>query len=128
MLRVFENRVLSKMLGSERDQVTADWRTLHNVELNDLHSLLNNSQTIKSRRIRLAGNAALIGDRRKLQAGFWWRNTRKRCHWEHPGLDGRIILKWIFSKRKGDMDWTGLSQDTGRWGGGLMNAVMNLRV
>jgi len=51
MLRVFENTVLSKMLGSEREEVPADWRRLHNVELYDLYSLRNNSRLINSRRI-----------------------------------------------------------------------------
>jgi hypothetical protein len=49
MLRVFENRVPSKMLGSERDEVTAEWRRLHSVELKDLHSLRNNSQFKKNK-------------------------------------------------------------------------------
>ena len=52
MLRVFENRVLSKMLGSEREEVTEEWRRLYIVELYDLYSLRNNSRVINSRRIR----------------------------------------------------------------------------
>ena len=47
---------------------------------------------------------------------------------EDPGVDGRIILRWIFRKREvGDMDWIELAQDRDRWRA-LVNAVMNLRV
>jgi hypothetical protein len=49
---VFENRLLRKMLGTEKDEVTAKWRRLHNVELHYLYSLRNNSRVINSRRIR----------------------------------------------------------------------------
>jgi hypothetical protein len=46
--------------------------------------------------------------REELCKGFWWENLRKRYHWEDPGVDGRIILRWIF--RKWDVEvWTGLS-------------------
>jgi len=46
---------------------------------------------------------------------FWWRNLRQRDHWGDPGVVGRIILKWIFSKRDvGSMDWIELAQDSDR--------------
>jgi len=51
-LRVFENRVLRGIFGAERDEVTGDWRKLHNEELNDLYSSSNIVLVIKSRRIR----------------------------------------------------------------------------
>jgi len=62
--------------------------------------------------------------------GFWWGNLRERDHFGHPGIDGRIILRWIF--RKWDvgvwgMDSIELVQDRGRWWA-LVNAVMNLQV
>jgi hypothetical protein len=44
-----------------------------------------------------------------------------------PGVDGRIILKWIFERLDGGMDWINLAQDRDRWQA-LVNAVMNLRV
>ena len=51
-LRVFENRVLRRIFGPRRDEVTGDWRKLHNEELNDLYSSPNIIWVIKSRRMR----------------------------------------------------------------------------
>ena len=55
-------------------------------------------------------------------AGFCCGNLRDRDHLEDPGLDGRIILRWIF--RKWDMDWFELAQDRDRWRA-VVNVVMN---
>ena len=63
----------------------------------------------------------------EVHVGFFWGNLRERDHLEHPGLGGRIILKWIFKQWDGGMDWIDLTQDTDRWWA-LVNAVMNLRV
>jgi hypothetical protein len=52
MLRVFENRVLRRVFGPKRDEVTGEWRKLHNKELSDLYSLLNTVRAVKSRRMR----------------------------------------------------------------------------
>jgi len=54
-LRVFENRVLKRIFGPKRDEVTGEWRKLHNEELNDLYSSLSIVWMIKSRRMRWAG-------------------------------------------------------------------------
>jgi len=62
--------------------------------------------------------------RGEVHAGFWWRNLREINHLEDPGVEGRIILRWIFSKWDGRMDWTDLAQDRGRWRA-LVNAVIN---
>jgi len=62
-LRVFENRVLRRIYGPKRDDVTGEWRKLHNEELNDLYCSSNIVQVIKSRRIRWAGYAACMGER-----------------------------------------------------------------
>ena len=51
-LRVFGNRVLSKVFGPKRDELTGEWRKLHNEELNDLYSLPNIVRVVKSRRMR----------------------------------------------------------------------------
>ena len=59
---------------------------------------------------------------------FWWRNLRERDHLEDPGVDGRIILRWILRKWDvGGLDWIDLAQDRDRWRA-VVNAVMNLRV
>ena len=60
-LRVFENRVLSRIFGSKRVEVTAEWRKLHNEEFNDLYPSSNIVRVIKSRRMRWAGQVARKG-------------------------------------------------------------------
>jgi len=60
-LRVFENRVLRRIFGPKRDEVTREWRKPHNEELNDLYSSPNIFRVIKSRRMKLAGHVARIG-------------------------------------------------------------------
>jgi len=61
---VFENRVLRRILGPKRDEVTGEWRKLHNEELNDLYCSPNVIWVIKSRRMRWVGHVARMGNRR----------------------------------------------------------------
>jgi hypothetical protein len=63
-LRVSENRVLRRIFGSKRDEVTGEWRKLHNEELNDLYCSHNIVRVIKSRRLRWAGHVACMGGRK----------------------------------------------------------------
>jgi hypothetical protein len=66
--------------------------------------------------------------RGEVHTGFWWGHLREGDHLEGPGIDGRIILKWIFKKWDGGgMDWIDMAQDRDRWRA-LVNVVMNLRV
>ena len=60
-LRVFENRVLRKVFGPKRDEVTGEWRKLHKDEPNDLYSLPNIVRVVTSRRMRWAGHVARMG-------------------------------------------------------------------
>jgi hypothetical protein len=90
-LRVFENRVLRRIFWPKRDDVTGEWRKLHNEELNGLYSLHNTQQVINSRRMRWAGHVARMGEGR-VCTGFWWGKLRERDRWRDPGVDGKIIL------------------------------------
>ena len=81
---------------------------------------------IKSRRLRWAGHVARM-KRGEMYTTFWWENLREGDHFEDPGVDGRIILKWIFERLGGGVDLIDLAQDRDRWRA-LVNAVMNLRV
>jgi hypothetical protein len=63
-LREFGNRVLRRVFGPKRDEVTGKWRKLHNGELNDLYSLPNIVRVAKSRRMRWAGHVARMGEDR----------------------------------------------------------------
>jgi len=56
--------------------------------------------------------------------GLWWGNLRERVHLEDPGVDGRIILRWVFRKWVGGMDWIDLGQDRHMWWA-RANSVMN---
>jgi hypothetical protein len=65
-LRVFENRVLRRIFGLKRDEVTGDWRKLHNGELHNLYSSPDIIRQIKSRRVRWAGHVARMGEGRNM--------------------------------------------------------------
>jgi len=98
-------------------EVTGEWRKLHSQKLNDLHSPPNTVRVIKSR-IRWMGPVARMGEKRGVYRVLMG-NLRKRHHLEDQGVDGRIILRWIF--RKWDVGvWTGSSWlKTGTGGGHL---------
>jgi hypothetical protein len=63
-LRVFHNRVLRRIFGPKRDEVTGEWRRLHNEELNDLYSSPNIIRVMKSRRMGWAGHVTRMGEGR----------------------------------------------------------------
>jgi hypothetical protein len=96
-----------RIFERKRDEVTGEWRKLHNVELHDLYCPPNIVRVIKSRRIRWAEHVTRRG-RGEACTGFWWGNLRERDFLEDPSIDGRIILRWIFMKWDVGV-WTGLS-------------------
>jgi hypothetical protein len=86
---VFENRVLRRIFGPKRDEVTGEWRKLHNEELHNLYSSPNIIIHIKSRRIRWAGHVARMGEERNVYKVLMGRPEGK-SHLEDQGVDGRM--------------------------------------
>jgi len=86
-LRVFENMVLRRIFGPRRDEVTGEWRRLHNEGLNCLYSSPNIVWVIKSRRMKWVGHVASMGEERGF-IGFWWRNRREGDRWGNLSVDG----------------------------------------
>ncbi|KAJ4444291.1 hypothetical protein ANN_06083 [Periplaneta americana] len=114
-LRVFENKVLRKIFGAKRGEVTGEWRKLHNAELHALYSSPHIIRNIKSRRLRWAGRVARMDESRNVYGVLVGRPEGKRSlgrprrRWEdnikmdlrEVGYDGR--------------DWINLAQDRDRW-------------
>jgi hypothetical protein len=126
-LRVFENRVLRRIFGPKRDEVTGKWRKLHNEKLNNLYCSTNIVRVIRSRRMRWAGHVARMGE----EGGVYRVLVGKP---ERKGPLGRPRLRWE-DNIKMDLrevgcscgDWMELAQDRDRWCA-LVSVVMNLRV
>jgi hypothetical protein len=97
--------VLRRIFGPKRDEVTGEWRKLHNEELRDLYSSPSIIRMMKSRRTRWAGHVARMGERRKARGK---KTTRK-------------------TKTGDDVDWISLAHYRDRWRA-LVNSVMNFRV
>ena len=85
---MFEKRVLRRIFGPKRDEI-GELRKLHNEELNNLYSSPNIIRVIKSRRMRLAGHAALMGERRGIYRDLIGKSEglrplgRPRRRWEN---------------------------------------------
>jgi hypothetical protein len=126
-LRVFENKVLRRIFGSKREEVTRERRKLLNEELNELYSTASTVRVIKSRIMRWAGYVACMGERRVVYRALVGKHERKRTL-------GRPRRKWEDNINTDlqevgceSMDWMVLVQDRDRWRV-LVNVVMNLRV
>ena len=125
-MRVFENRVLRRVFGSRRDEVTGEWRKLHNEELRDLYSLPNIVGVVKSRRMIWAGHVVRMGKGRGVHRVLVGKPEgkgplgRPRRRWEDN-------IKMDLREVGGGEDWMELAQDRDRWRA-LVNTVMNFRV
>jgi hypothetical protein len=126
-LKVFENRVLRKVFGPKRDEKTGEWRKLHNEKLRDLYSSPSIIRIIKSRRMRLAGHVARMGEKRNayrlLVGNPEGRRPlgRPRRRWVDNIRMDLVEVRW------GDVDWIILAQDRNRWRT-LVNSVLSLRI
>jgi hypothetical protein len=87
-LRVFENRVLMRIFGRKRDEVTGGWSKLHNEELHVLYSSPSIVRVIKTRRLRWAGHVARMEELRGAY-NILVGSLRGGDHWEDLGVDGR---------------------------------------
>ena len=125
-MRVFEKRLLRRMFGHKKDELTGEWKNIHKEELNYMYCSAIIFRVIKSRKMRWAGHVARMG-RGETYTGFWWGNLRKsplgrpRRRWEDN-------IKMDFQEGGcGCMDWIELAQDRDRWRA-LVNVIMELRV
>jgi hypothetical protein len=126
-LRVFENRVLKRIFGPKRDEVTGERRELHNEELCDLYCSPSIIRIIQSRRMKWALHVARMGEKRNAYRLLVGKPEGKRSL-------GRSRRRWVDNIMMdlgevgwGDVDWIGLAQDRNRWRA-LVNSVLNLRV
>jgi len=110
MMRMFENRVLMRIFGPKRDEVTRECRRLHNDVLNDLYSSTNIiREEWDGRRIYMGKPEG------KRPLGI-------------PGLRFKVNIKMDLQEGGWGMDWIDLAEDRDRWQRALVNAVMNFRV
>jgi hypothetical protein len=138
-LTVFENRVLRRIFGPKRDEVTGEWRNLHNEERNDLYCSLYNEQlyalycspnivrVIQSGSMRWAGHVARVAEKRDVYRILVGKPEGKRPlgrTWRRWEDNMKMDLKEVGC---GGMDWIELVRDRDRWRA-LLNAAMNLRV
>jgi hypothetical protein len=97
-LRVFENRVLRRIFGSKRDEVTGGWRKLHNEELHNFAKYNYENDQVKDDCMGRA--CSTKGWRRRMHIGYWWESQKER------GL-GRTRRRWV-DNIKMDLGWGGM--------------------
>jgi hypothetical protein len=124
---VFENRLPRRIFRPKRDEVTGEWRKLHNEELRDLYSSPNIVRMIKSRRMKWTGHVACMGERSGVYRILVGKPEGKRPL-------GRPRRRWednikvnLQDVGRGNMGWINLAQERDSWRA-LVNAVMKLRV
>ena len=125
-LRVFENRVLRRVFGPKRDEVTGEWRKLHNEELSDLYSLPNIVRVVKSRRMRWVGHVARVGEGRVVHRVLVGKPEGKRQLGRHRRRWEDNIKMDLQEVGRGCGDWMELAQYRKMWRA-LVSTVMNFR-
>jgi hypothetical protein len=108
-LKVFENRVLRRIFGPKRDEVTGEWRKLHNEKLHDLYSSPSIIRIMKSRRMAWSGYVARLGEKKNAYRSAVGKPEGKKTL-------GRPIRRWLNNIRMdlvevrwGDVGWIGLA-------------------
>jgi hypothetical protein len=117
-LRVFENRVLRRIFGPNRDEVTGERRNLHSVEVHILYSSPDIIKQIKSRRMRWARHMARMGEGRNVYR-VCWESPKEKDDFEDQGIDGRMVSKWTLGRLVGGV-WSRLTQPRILIVGGLL--------
>jgi hypothetical protein len=127
IVKKIENRVLRRIFGPKKDDVTGHWRKLHNEELHNLKSSPNIIRMIKSRKMRWAGHVARMGETRNAYRILVGKPEGKRP----LGIPRR---RWVDNIKMDlreigwdGVDWNELAQDRDQWRA-LVNTVMNPRV
>jgi hypothetical protein len=100
---VFENKLLRRIFGPKRDEVTGNWRKLHHEELHNLYSSPSIIRVIKTRRMRWAGHVVRMGEKRNAYRILVGKPEGK-SHWEDQDVGGWTILKWILDR----IGWDGV--------------------
>jgi hypothetical protein len=124
---VFESKVLRRIFGPKRGEVTGGWRKLYNEELRDLYSSPSIIRIMKPKKMRWAVHVARMREKRNAYRLFLGKPQgkrplgRPRCRWlDSIGMD-LLEVGWS------DVEWIGIAQDRDKWKA-LVNAAMNLRV
>jgi hypothetical protein len=126
-LRVFENRVLRRVFGPKRDEMTGEWRKLHNEELNDLYSFSYIVRVVKSRRMKWAGHVARMGEDRGVHRVLVVKPEGKRPLARPRRIWEDNIKMDIQEVGGGRGDWMELAQDRDSWRA-LVGTVRDFRV
>jgi hypothetical protein len=114
-LRVFENRALIRIFGPKRDEVTGEWRKLHNEEL---HNLYSSPDIIRQVKVNEVGGACGTHGRGKCTR-FLWESPKEKDHLEDQGVGGKMGSEWILGRLAWGV-WIGFDCLRTGTGGGLL--------
>jgi hypothetical protein len=112
-LRVFENRVLRRIFGPKRDEVTGQWRKLHSEELHNLYSSPDIIRQVKANEVGGVCSTHGRGETRS-----WWESP-ERDHWEYQGVGGKMASELILGRLAWGV-WIGFDWLRTGTGGGML--------